>query len=504
MSKYGIVGCIAIIIYMGILLMIAFRASRNKANTSTGKTFYLGRGIGALVLLFSTMASSFSTWVIMGCPVTTYNTGFSWIILVTLYQMTFAITCGYLGPRYWRLRKARDYVTQSDLVVDYFKDTKIRYLMGTAFILGMVSSCVAQFRAMGTAISTMSDGYIPFWAATLILLIVIAVYACVGGFTGSAMIDTFQGMLFTLVLWGGLIVVVFKLGGFGNLFTEVAAVDPKYILFGDYSADSLWTPTESLTFCLACIMGSIVAPGYWQRYYAADNPQSLKKMSVWFPLLVGLGVSTTGGLVGLSAHAFQAQGYEISNPSSVFQLLLSSISTPWWSVLVVIAVLAAGMSTVAGYTSGSSLIVTYDFIHNAKPDADDVKLRDYGRYVIIALMCLGWVLAQFSTAAVTALIALASSFYACALYPIVTIFIWKRGTYAGCLAGQICSLAGVIVTNFIIKTPFGIHAGVWGLICGFAAYFIVSALTKPVPEEWRKEFFEPLEKTKVFKHTKCE
>lgn len=501
MNNVAIVGCIAVVVYAGIILGIALRSSRNKDTVSTGKKFFLGSGLGVIVLLFSMMASSFSTWVIMGAPVTTYTTGMTWVMLVTLYQMTMAFSCGYLGPRFWRLRRARDYVTQGDLVADYFKDNKIRYLMGTGFVLGMFASCVAQFRAMGTAISTMTDGVIPYWAATLFLFAVIAVYVCIGGFTGSALVDTFQGMLFTFVLWGGFAVVLVKLGGLGNLFDEVAAVDTRLILYGDNSPDSLWPPVAAITFCLTTCFGGGFTPGFWQRYYAADNPQTLKKMSVWFPILVSLGVTTSGGLVGLAAHAFEARGITISNPSSVFQLLLSAISTPYWSVFVVIAVLAAGMSTVAGYMNGSAMILTYDFIHTFRPNIDDVKLRDRGRIIMVAMMALAYLLSQFTTSAVTALIALAVAFYAVALYPVITIFIWKRGTYAGCLAASVGSLCAVIVTNFILKNPLGVHSGVWGLMVGFSLYFLVSLATKPIPAEQRAAYLEPLRKTKVYERT---
>lgn len=115
-----------------------------------------------------------------------------------------------------------------------------------------------------------------------------------------------------------------------------------------------------------------------------------------------------------------------------------------------------------------------------------------------------YLLSVYATSAVSALIALAVSFYACAIYPVVTIFIWKRGTYAGSIAGMIGSLVGVVITNFIVKTPLGIHPGVWGLIVGFACYLVVSLCTKPIPEEKRDIFMEPLRRTRVHSKTKLD
>jgi len=182
-------------------------------------------------------------------------------------------------------------------------------------------------------------------------------------------------------------------------------------------------------------------------------------MSIWFPILVSIGVSTSGGLVGLSAHAFQAQGYDIGNPSTIFQNVLTAISTPWWVVIVIIGILAAGLSTVAGNMNGASLIVTYDFVRILKKDISDEKLKNYGRIFILSLMFIVYIASIYSSDAVTALVQLSTAFYSMALYPIVTIFIWRRGTYVGTLAGMVGSLGSVIVTNFIYKNPLGVMAG---------------------------------------------
>lgn len=134
--------------------------------------------------------------------------------------------------------------------------------MGTGFILGLCATTVAQFKAMGTAISAMTDETIPYWAASLFLYSAIAIYVCVGGFKGTALVDTLQGLLFTVILWGGLLVVLFKIGGPGQLFDSVADVDPRYILYGDSGPDSLWRPLTAITFCTVATVGGFFSAGF--------------------------------------------------------------------------------------------------------------------------------------------------------------------------------------------------------------------------------------------------
>ena len=43
-----------------------------------------------------------------------------------------------------------------------------------------------------------------------------------------------------------------------------------------------------------------------------------------------------------------------------------------------------------------------------------------------------------------------------------------------------------------------------GLIVGFACYLVVSMCTKPIPEEKRDIFMEPLRRTRVYSKTKLD
>lgn len=504
MNSIGIVGLIAVVAYSALLICLSIFSARKDASTvATGKKFFLGKGLGIFVLLFSMMASSFSTWVIMGAPVTTFNSGWQWIALVTLYQISLSFICGYLGPRFWVLRHKFDFVSHADLTTYYFKDNKIRYIQATGFILGLCCSTIAQFKAMGTSISAMTGGALPVWLCSLFLYFIIAIYVCVGGFHGTSLIDTAQGLLFTVILWGGLILVLIKCGGLGAMFDGVAAVENgKYILFSTWGgSDNLWNPVTAISFCTVATVGGFFSAGFWQRYYAAKDTKTLVKMSVWFPILVSIGVSTTGGLVGLAAHHFINQGVEVGEISSVFQNLLSALSTPWWAVIVVIGVLAAGLSTVAGNMNGASMIATYDFIHTRKPDVNDVKLKNYGRVFLLVLMFIVWACSVKTPSAVTALVQLSTAFFAMALYPISTIFFWKRGTKAGTLAGMLGSLITVILTTFVFVKPLGIEAGMWGMIVGLTLYIVISLCTKPVPQAQRDEFMAPLRATKTMDKT---
>ena len=489
------VGLILVVLYTVIILAICIRATM-AGPTNTGEKFFLGSGTKTFVLLFTTLASTFSTWVFMGAPASTYTNGHTWIALVTLYQMSMVFTCGYLGPRFWKLRHAYDFVSQADLVVSYYGQNALRFVMGGCFMVAMVTGTIAQFKAMGTAISVMSNGTIPYWAAALYVAVVIAIYVCFGGFHGEALVDTFQGILFTVVLWGGLFLVVAYSGGLSEMFTRLASAFPEKLLY--QGSDAYWGPSMAISFSMVALFGGMVHPGFWQRYYAAKDTHTLTRMSVWLPIMTGIGVTLSGGLVGLAANLYNI---ELTSTDAVFQVLLSTISSPYWGVAVCIGILAAGMSTVAGNCNCASMVITYDFIRNLRKDADEHRLARIGKLCVLVVIALGYLLSLNTPSSVTLLIQLMAAFNMAALYPVLGIFVWKRATAAGCLAAMIGQFITICITNFVIKDPLDIIAGGWGLMVGMVLFVVVSLVTKPVSDEKRAAFFAPLAKSKRFPQT---
>lgn len=483
-------GIISVLVYSFVIILIAIRSSRTLNQNKSGQNFFLGTGTRTFVLLFTTVASTFSTWVIMGAPASSFANGHTWLTTVALCQMSMAFTCGYLGPRFWVLRKEFGFVTQSDLVVKYYRTNILRYILAICFIIAMLTSTIAQFKAIGLAITTMTGGTIPYWGATLYLGIIICFYVFFGGFHGEALVDTFQGLLFSFVLWGGLVLVLSKVGGLTNLFTQLEATNEGLLLYP--GAEQFYNAKFAISFCLVTIFGGIVHPGFWQRYYAAKDTQTLKRMSIWFPIMVCFVVTFAGGLVGLSANIFNIHP---ETNDTIFQVLLSSEFSPYLSIVITVAILAAGMSTIAGNMNGASMILSYDVVRMLnKKKTDDSQMLKIGRICVIFLIAISYLLSLRTLSSITMLIQLMAAFNMAALYPIIGIFVWKRATVAGCLSGMIGGFVAVVITNFIVPNMFGIVAGGWGFGIGMFLFIIVSLFTKPIPQEWRDEFMAPLKK----------
>lgn len=497
------IGIIIVIAYSAILIGISVWSGKHN-KISSGKEFFLGKGVGLFVLLFSLLAACFSTWVFMGCPTTTYNQGWQWVALVTMYQMTFCFTCGYFGPRFWKLSRAHNFVTHGDLVASYFNGSKLcRYFIAIGFLAGTFSISIAQFRAIGNAVTAVTG--VSYEAVVVFIAAVIMIYVCLGGYHGTALIDTFQGLLFTFILIGGFVIVVFKMGGLAPLFNEVAAADSRLILFNSNSSDTLWPTQTAISFSIVGIFAGVITPSFWTRYYTADSPRTLTRMSVRQPILTGVIVTTMGGLIGLSAHAFVARGSAvITDPSIVLQELMSQISFPAWPLLVVLGCMAAGMSTIAGNLNIGAMAMTYDFVHHIRKDLTEQQLVKVARGSVLILDVLVAYASINTTDAITDIIQIGGGFNCLAVFPVFGIFFWKRATTEGTVAAMVASLAAQVYTLFVRPNALGLTSGFWGLLVGTLVFVLVSLCTKPVSAEHRAQWMAPLSNSKVFSHTRTD
>ena len=499
-TPLAIITLLIVIGYGLVLIGISYRSSKT-GQIKTGKQFFLGTGIGPFVLMFSTLAALCSTWVVMGCTTTTYTTGWQWIALVVLYQQTFSLSVGYFGPRIWKLRQTYDYASHGDLLAHYYDSKALRYLTAVSYLMLCVFHTLGQLSAMGLAVSAATG--VNMNIIIIMIAAIVIIYSGVGGYKGTALIDTLQGMIFTFVIFGGLVFVLFKLGGLPNLFSEVGTVDPKLIIYNGNMEGTRWPLITALSFTFIGGIGGITTPSFWLRYYTAAKPKDIiDRMSVRTGILASIVVPLASGLIGLSAHAFINRGAAvIDNPGTVFQSLMSQIGGSYWVILLILACIAAGMSTVASNMNMSALIMTYDVVHVFRKDIDESRLKNIGRGVMVALVCVGAVLAMTATSALTTIVQIAVGFGAAPLFPLIGIFIWKRATKQGAIAGMIGSLAAQTFSVVVIPNPLGIVGGTWGVIVGAICFVAVSLMTKPYSQEYRDNYLAPLKKGKVYSTT---
>lgn len=523
----GQIALVVLGVYLGVLLTlgaVAWRRSR-----TTEEDYYLaGRGQGFIVTVMTIMATFFSSAAMLGVPGNVYKEGVAFMLFAL--NLPCAGACIYLfGTRIRRIGRRRGYVTQGDMIADYYGDSAgLRLLVALVGFLYVLPYVIMQIKAGGH----LAQGLFPqsaeaFERGALALSVVTIVYILVGGMRSVAWTDVLQGFL----LIGGMLIAavatIVTLGGFGGFFEKVREIDPAGLSLPGPSG--VYTPWKLMTICVFASVGSLVQPAQWMRLYAARDDRVLKRSALVFSLvlpacfLFGIMLVALAGRAlyppemidgVLSAHPHVGEFDQVVVVMVKEQLpaMLGTFGLVLVAVLLV-AVLAASMSTADSNLHALSAVVTRDVYDRfLRPAASENERAWVGRIVIIgATMLALWLVraghenAEFAPLKMIVNLMFAAIGFSCQLLPLTLDMLYlRRGTRAGVMAGMVAGIAVVFLftpfPDFLfggggatpvadavapLKSLFDI--GFTGFVANAVVFAVVSAFTRKLdPERTRK------------------
>lgn len=483
---------IGLAIYTAFCLYFGLGKGYDKETVSTSRGYFIGDGTQYLIILMTTLATYFSTWIFLGAPGAFFKNGVGWIASMT-WQCPILLMMGIIAPKFWRLGKENGYVTPSDLLEDYYGGTGIRRVVSISQLAFLIPSMVAQISGIGLALSVITGGTISPLVGSIYAIIVVSVYVFFGGFKSQAWVDTAQVFMFMAILWITVILMLChpNIGGMTGLFAALEKSSENLLHFAtDMSV--YWNWKIYVSFLIIQCMGAFFAPYVWQRMYAAKDSHTVRKMAGTLAPFYCLVMMIPALLIGLSGKAL---GIEPENADSILVTVLRDYS-PIMAVVCVIGVCAAGMSTISSLVVSATSIFSCDIAKKIDKDISDKKLRNLGRIVVLILMLIALVFTRVSLPGIAELMNMAMAGFALAFWPVIGIFVWKRATRAGVFWSY---LIGAVVAFFMYMRGTviaGFNAGFWSFLITGIIFVAISLCTKPVSEEHRKRFLAPLETTK--------
>ena len=175
-------------------------------------------------------------------------------------------------------------------------------------------------------------------------------------------------------------------------------------------------------------------------------------------------------------------------------IFASSVMPPLVGVLVVLAVLAAIMSTVASImiVTGSALARdVYGKIIN--PNASEASKLRLNRIMVVVLGVVPIILANMKLDIVQfVVVAQAAIFGSFFFVPVIIGMLWKSGTTAGAIAAMLSGFVTVvyIYAANLANEPWVGHPVFWGAGVSAIFYVVFSLFTKPVDEQYLALFFK--------------
>ena len=434
--------------YLGVLLFIAWRASRR---THGGEDFHLaGRSLGAWAAGISSTASSESGWVTLGAVGMTYVFGVSGLWYAPGCLLGYLVNLYLVAPRLRTLSVDNGSLTLTDVITRRWGDPRhlLRLVSVVIIVVSMMAYVAAQMTAAGKALATtLGLGHVswtvpllggglslsPYTLGVLIGAVVITVVTLLGGFRSVAWTDLFQGLLMAAALIALPLYAVARLGGFSALVDSLGAIDPTLLTAtGGRLGPALW---GFVVGELGIGLGYPGMPHVVTRYMATKSDAEVRRLRV-IAMVWGVVVFYGAGVVGLAGRVLLPG---LADGETALMALSLKLLHPALAALMLAAVASAILSTVSSQLLVAASAVSYDVVEEVMGrGSDDVRSLRLGRWTVALVGLIGVALALTGARVVFWFVLFAWSALGASFGPLTLLALRRGGgNRFGALAGML-------------------------------------------------------------------
>lgn len=331
--------------------------------TKSFSDFFLGGGkVGPWMSAFSYGAAYFSAVIFIGFAGNIgWNFGYSGI-WIGIANGLIGVLCVWaiIGWKTKKMTMEYGVYTMSEFLEKRYGSRFYKLLASFIIFIFMIPYSAAVFMGL-SYLFTASFG-IEYWLALTFMGVFTAIYLVLGGYKSGAMMDMIFGMIMTAGVIILFIFTLIKAGGIGNITSTLNGINPG--LTKPVGPPGLW---PLLSLVLLTSIAPFAMPQLIQKFYAIKDKRSVRIgmiASTFFSLLIGFVayfVGSTGRFFmnpEVTPNAFQ-------DGKPVFDRLMPEILTNViphsLSVVILLLILSASMSTLAALVLISSSSFSKDF-----------------------------------------------------------------------------------------------------------------------------------------------
>lgn len=446
----------SMLILIGIYAVIGTAIALYSKGAKTQESFFIGdRNIGGVVSALTYAATTYSAFMMVGLVGLSYATGVGALGFELVYLVGTLFFLSFYGPKIWKIAKEKGVVSPSGIL-------EHRYGLKTAKATAIISLIAlvpyTSVQLTGVALILEKNANLNFSTGILIVGILIALWAFLGGLRGVVLTDSIQGILMISVsiialFWVSAKVDFSQVSSLGNLM---------------YVPNPIWTPKFFLSLTIPWFFFALTNPQVFQRMFISKDLQALRKMIVYFGLF-GVLYTVIVTLIGIELKILTIKGLFplVEYRDNVTPTLLS-IMPEWLSLLLALSIMAAAITTANSIVLTLSSMVSRDIVKE--------KGILYGKTAIILLTAVIALFAVRKVSYIVELSVLSSTILLCLLPLVFGLFHFKIGKdLTGVLTILSGFLASVILT-FLKITPFGIPIPIITLVISFLVFLIIGKL----------------------------
>ncbi|MCF7857742.1 MAG: sodium:solute symporter [Candidatus Cloacimonetes bacterium] len=441
---------IAVLLYAVMVIVIGFKGSRK---TKSFADFALGGGkIGPWMTAFSYGTAYFSAVLFIGfAGKIGWAFGFSglWIALGNAIIGVLGVWL-ILGSKIKQEANRYNVQTMPELLEARFDSPFLKIFTSAAIFVFFIPYTAAVF--MGLSYLFEITFSMPYSYVLIFMAVFTGIYLVMGGYKSMAMIDVIFGMIMTIGVIILLVSTIQKGDGLPNIFTALRNIDVKLT--------SLVGPPGIIPLLSLIVLTSVAPfamPQLLQKFYAIKDKRSVKIGTIASTIFAVL-VTGTAYFTGALTRIFltpQGSPAAFNNGKPVFDALmpemLVTVIPSALTVVIMLLILAASMSTLASLVLISSTSITKDIYKGfLNKTASDNQLTRLVRIGSAFFILLSMILAFLKPAVIVTILsvswgAIASVF----LGPFIWGMFNKKVSKLGAVAGSLGGLA-VCLTLFLL------------------------------------------------------
>jgi len=475
---------ILVLAYFVVILIVGYMAG--KKTKSMNEFMIAGQSLGVWVTSFGIMAAVMSGWTWLGNPGASYTVGYSaGVKMVALSPFGLVLSYFILAKPVRIISSKFKCYTLPDILAARWGDNRtIRLLSSLIILVGSLTYLVSQWSSMGTALEAAMG--VSYKTGVIIGAIIIIAYVAAGGMLASMWTNFIQMIIMFFVAIVLVIKSINAAGGFVAMNLAAAAINPGYVA----------PLSENITYGFVSIMTySLLIVGL---SYGGQPSLNTKFMMIrhcdqlrWSPLIsiVALVVGTSTYIVGIAGIVLVDQGVILAPARAdlILMNVISGVFSPAVNAFVMVAVMAAVMSTAESYLFSSAATIVTDLgKHLFGVNLDEKKTLKLTRLAIVAVSIVTVIMALDPPGMISVIGGQAFGTFCAGFGPVLYLGLrWKRVNTKAAIAGMTAGLVigGVIPIIDMALLDSTLAPGVTiagiGMLVATTVIIIVSLATKP-------------------------
>ncbi|MDR2090046.1 MAG: sodium:solute symporter [Clostridiales bacterium] len=492
----------------------------SRKRSSSLDDFYLGgKHIGGWMSAFAYGTTYFSAVIFVG-----YAGKFGWSF--GLASVWIGVGNALVGSLLaWKVlaKRTREFSIKKNAktMPEFFKarylDEKLKLAAAIVIFIFLIPYSASVYQGIGQ-IFEMVFG-LPFWVCIVMMAAVTALYVFVGGYFATALTDFVQGIIMLAGVTAMVVIAFLHLNGGGISFTEVFSTltDTGHGFF-----QPMYENTKGLLGSRGfnvVILTLLTSLGMWglpqsiHKFYAVkeDGIKKASVISTLFALVIGAGAYLFGSFstLMLNENTVPKTAAGAIDFDSIIPTILDASMSPFMLGLIVVIILAAGMSSLASVSlSGASALIMDFYKGFVKKNADEKKVNKYLRITCLVFILCSALLAVVKIDAIVTMMSLSwGTLAGCFIGPYVYGLYSKKVTRAAArtsvaggliitlaltvLLGAVYPAAGLSGLSAVLKggIAFAPFTGVCAMIFSLVSVPVVSKFTKQFDEKELAEIY---------------